>query len=149
MQLAPETPSIEIETPIMFFDTDAGGIVHNLAYLRFIETARTLFAEQLGMNLAAMAKEGEFVVLVRTEIDYKQKAAFGDSLLIRGELASVGRMRFWCAFRVHRKSDECLVAESRQMLAMIRMPSGRPIPIPAELRERYPHLTSRMSRSAG
>ena len=26
----------------MFFDTDCAAVVHNIAYLRFIETARTL-----------------------------------------------------------------------------------------------------------
>src|SRR5438876_8238108 len=32
----------------MFFDTDCGGVVSNIAYLRFIEIARTLRAEKLG-----------------------------------------------------------------------------------------------------
>ena len=39
----------------MFFDTDLGGVVHNIAYLRFIETARTRLAAQLGMELKEMA----------------------------------------------------------------------------------------------
>ena len=33
----------------MFFDTDAGGLVHNIAYLRFIETNRSLLAEKTGL----------------------------------------------------------------------------------------------------
>ena len=37
-----ETPRIQIEVQVMFFDTDCAAVVHNLAYLRFIETARTL-----------------------------------------------------------------------------------------------------------
>ena len=36
---------------VMFFDTDAAGVVHNIAYLRFIETARTLLALEYGMDL--------------------------------------------------------------------------------------------------
>ncbi|MEO6786418.1 MAG: hypothetical protein ABI318_09830 [Chthoniobacteraceae bacterium] len=43
--VAPLTPTIEIEQQVMFFDTDCAGVVHNLAYLRMIETARTLLAE--------------------------------------------------------------------------------------------------------
>ena len=38
----------------MFFDTDAGGVVHNIAYLRFIETNRSLLAEKLGWPLGEM-----------------------------------------------------------------------------------------------
>ena len=41
----------------MFFDTDCGGVVHNIAYLRFIEIARTLLAEQLGLALSEMARD--------------------------------------------------------------------------------------------
>jgi hypothetical protein len=42
------TPKLETEVQVMFFDTDAGGVVHNIAYLRFIETNRSLLAEKLG-----------------------------------------------------------------------------------------------------
>jgi len=31
----------------MFFDTDCGGVASNIAYLRFIEIARTQLAEEL------------------------------------------------------------------------------------------------------
>jgi len=48
-------PRIRTEVQVMFFDTDCGGVVHNIAYLRFIEIARTLLAEQLGLALSEMA----------------------------------------------------------------------------------------------
>ena len=50
-----ETPTVQTETQVMFFDTDCAAVVHNIAYLRFIEVARTLLAEQIGMGLRAMA----------------------------------------------------------------------------------------------
>jgi hypothetical protein len=53
----PETPSIEYPYQVMFFDTDCAGVVHNLAYLRMIETARTLLAEQLGLDMVSMGNE--------------------------------------------------------------------------------------------
>src|SRR5438552_3577396 len=37
-----EQPRIRTEVQVMFFDTDCGGVVSNIAYLRFIEIARTL-----------------------------------------------------------------------------------------------------------
>ena len=48
------TPKLETEVQVMFFDTDAGGVVHNIAYLRFIETNRSLLAEKLGWPLGEM-----------------------------------------------------------------------------------------------
>jgi len=51
-----EQARIRTEVQVMFFDTDCGGVVSNIAYLRFIEIARTLLAEKLGLPLADMAK---------------------------------------------------------------------------------------------
>jgi acyl-CoA thioesterase FadM len=67
-----ETPSLETEVRVMFFDTDAGGLVHNIAYLRFIETNRSLLAEKLGWPLGEMLEQGDCPVVVRTEIDYQR-----------------------------------------------------------------------------
>ncbi len=92
----PLTPKIRTEVQVMFFDTDCAAVVHNIAYLRFIETARTLLAEQLGMGLAEMAKTQLFPVVARTEIDYKKPARLGDKLLVDGWLESLDRTRFWC-----------------------------------------------------
>ncbi len=135
-----DTPAIQTEVQVMFFDTDCAAVVHNIAYLRFIEIARTLLAEQLGMGLRAMAATGQYPVVVRTEIDYRKPAGLGDILVIHGRLDSVERMRFWCAFTVRRKSDSLLIAESRQMLALIQMPAGKPIRLPADWPQRYAHL---------
>ena len=123
-------PSIRTEVQVMFFDTDAGAVVHNIAYLRFIEVARTLLAEQLGMRLVDMADDQRFPVVVRTEIDYRRPAKLGDKLVVDGWLDQVERVRFWCGFRITRPSDETLIAESRQMLALIQMPEGKLIRLP-------------------
>jgi len=136
----PETPTIETEVQVMFFDTDCAAVVHNIAYLRFIEIARTLLAEQLGMGLREMAASQQYPVVVRTEIDYKRPATLGDKLVIHGRLASVERMRFWCAFEVKRPADGALIAQSRQMLALIQMPGGRPMRLPADWTPRFAHL---------
>ncbi len=50
-----DAPRIRTELQVMFFDTDCGGVVHNIAYLRFVEVARTLLAEKLGLTLVKMA----------------------------------------------------------------------------------------------
>src|SRR5215470_10890538 len=100
--LKESAPRIRSEVQVMFFDTDCAAVVHNIAYLRFIEVARTLLAEQLGMGLVAMAETQVYPVVVRTEIDYRKPARLGDKLLVCGRLASVERTRFWVAFEIRR-----------------------------------------------
>ncbi|HEY2103273.1 MAG TPA: thioesterase family protein [Chthoniobacterales bacterium] len=132
----PDAPRIRTEVQVMFFDTDCAAVVHNIAYLRFVEVARTLLAEQLGLALREMAETQIYPVVVRTEIDYRSAAKLGDNLVIEGWLDQIERVRFWCAFRITRASDQTLIAECRQMLALIEMPGAKLLRLP-ETWERY------------
>jgi YbgC/YbaW family acyl-CoA thioester hydrolase len=114
----------------MFFDTDCGGVVSNIAYLRFIEIARTHLAEELGLSVVEMAKKETYPVVVRTEIDYRRAAKLGDRLVIEGWLDRAERARFWCAFRITRPQNNTLIAECRQMLALVEMPTGKLLRLP-------------------
>jgi|SRR5436190_23123956 len=109
-------PRIHTEVQVMFFDTDCGGVVSNIAYLRFIEIARTHLAEELGLALVEMAERRTYPVVVRTEIHYRRAAKLGD--------------RFWCAFRIMRPEDNVLIADCRQMLALVEMPEGKLLRLP-------------------
>jgi len=141
MSVAFEIPTIETEHPVMFFDTDCAAVVHNLAYLRFIEHARTLLAEQMGMRLAEMASTGIYPVLLNTEIQYKRTAKLGDKLVVRGRLESMERVRFWCRFEVVRPADEVVMCTCRQSLALIRMPQAKPMRLPEDWMQKYAHLS--------
>jgi acyl-CoA thioester hydrolase len=140
------TPRIQTDVQVMFFDTDCGGVVHNIAYLRFIEVARTLLAEKLGLPLAEMADTQRYPVVVRTEIDYRRAARLGDRLLVEGWLDRLERVRFWCAFRIVRPQDETLIAECRQTLAIIEMPDAKLLRLPDDW-EKYRATSTGATRS--
>ena len=135
-----EAPCLETEVRVMFFDTDAGKLVHNLAYLRFIETNRSLLAEKLGWDLGGMVEEGKCPIVVRTEIDYRRPAKLWDLLVVRGWLEKYGRSRFWCRFEVRRAGEEQLLVHARQALAVVKLPEMKVVRLPAHWDERYGHL---------
>ena len=126
----PDPPRQRTQEQVMFFDTDCAAVVHNIAYLRFIETNRTLLAEKLGLPLVQTGEEKKYPVVVRTEIDYRRAAQLGDQLVIDGWLDRVERVRFWCGFRITRAGDDALIAECRQTLAIIEMPSATLLRLP-------------------
>lgn len=133
-----QLPSYESHEEVMFFDTDIGGVVHNIAYLRMIETCRTKLAtEEMGMNLKEMADTGLFPVVVRTEIDYRFPATLGHKLTIKGRLESTERVKFWCAFEIYAEGIDRVLVTCRQALAMVQMPSGRPQRLPKEWRDKW------------
>ena len=128
-------PRVRTDVQVMFFDTDCGGVVSNIAYLRFVEIARTHLAEALGLALAEMAEKQTYPVVVHTEIDYRHAARLGDRLVIEGWLDHVDRARFWCAFRITRPQGNTLIAECRQKLALIEMPTGKLLRVPEHWKE--------------
>lgn len=133
-------PTIETREEVMFFDTDIGGVVHNIAYLRMIETARTRLAALMGMQLREMATTQIYPVVVRTEIDYRKPATLGDHLIIQGRLERLERARFWVAFEIRRMGEETLLITCRQSLALVQMPQGRPLRLPEDWAEKYESL---------
>ena len=125
-------PRIRTKVQVMFFDTDCGGVVSNIAYLRFVETARKLLAEERGLALAEMAQTQRYPVVGRTEIDYRRAAKLGDRLVIEGWLDELERAKFWCAFRIIRPKDNVLIVECRQSLALIETPAAKLLRLPRE-----------------
>jgi YbgC/YbaW family acyl-CoA thioester hydrolase len=122
---------METREEVMFFDTDCGGVVHNIAYLRMIETCRTRLAANLGMDLRTMSQTQIFPVVIRTEIDYRRPARLGDWLTIHGQLGEVSKARFWCTFKMTREVDQTLLITARQSVALVQMPQAKPVRLPA------------------
>jgi YbgC/YbaW family acyl-CoA thioester hydrolase len=137
-----ETPALDTEVRVMFFDTDAGGLVHNIAYLRFIETNRSLLAEKMGYPLGEMLGQGDCPVLVRTEIDYRRPAKLWDTLRVHGELEKFERTRFWCAFTITRPKDGQHLVTCRQMLVVVRLPDLKVKRLPDHWETDFGHLKS-------
>jgi len=128
---------ISTDIRVMYFDTDAGGVVHNIAYLRFIETARTYLAMKMGMSFDEIARTQIHPVVVRSEVDYKRPARLGDELVVRGHVTEVTGVRFWVEFEVARPADAALLVSCRQALALVQMPQGRPVRLPAGFPESF------------
>lgn len=129
----------------MFYDTDCGGVVHNLAYLRWIEECRTKLATYEGIDYAAMASEDLYTVLVRHEIDYVFPAMLADEIETRGSIAEVEKASLWFRFEVRRVRDGRLCVKARQRLALVSMPSGRPQRIPTAWKEKAAETRPRQS----
>ena len=119
---------------VMYYDTDCGGVVHNLAYLRWVEECRTKMASALGIDYALLAREGRHTVLVRHEVDYHAPAFLADQIRINGCIERMSGSSMWFRFEVRRAEDDKLCVTVVQRLALVQMPQGRPCRIPAEWR---------------
>jgi YbgC/YbaW family acyl-CoA thioester hydrolase len=139
----PATPRITVPLEVYYFDTDAGGVVHNIAYLRMIEIARSQLAGALGWSLEEMGRTGLVAVVARTEIDYLRPARLGDSLLVTGELAALEKVRFRLSFEISSaKEPEKIFVRCVQVMVPVQLPGGRPQRVPAAWHAAYPQFVS-------
>ena len=117
----------EREFAVYFFDTDAGGVAHNLTYLRWIEAVRTDLAEQLGWGMGEMvAGEHGCPVLTRTEVEYLKPAHLGDRVRVISRLGEVGKVRFLVESEV-RGAEGQLFCRAKQELVAVNLKTGKAI----------------------
>jgi acyl-CoA thioester hydrolase len=137
----PGTPRLVVPLEVYYFDTDAGGVVHNIAYLRMVEIARSQLAASLGWNLETMHRTGLVPVVARTEIDYLKPARLGDALLVSAELVRLEKIRSFFKFEITSAQPPGLTfVRCTQTMVPVQLPGGRPQRIPAAWRRAYPHL---------
>jgi acyl-CoA thioester hydrolase len=140
----PAVPRLTVPIEVYYFDTDAGGVVHNIAYLRMVEIARSQLADSLGWSLEQMNRTGLVPVVARTEIDYLRPARLGDSLAVSAELTGMEKVRFFLRFEIASAKDPAKIfIRCAQTMVPVQLPGGRPQRVPAAWREAYPHLETR------
>lgn len=127
---------VEVQEQVMFYDTDCGGVVSNIAYLRFVEKARSALFEKLGMTIEKMNDSLIFPVVARTEIDYLRPAKLGNSITIRARVTRFEKVKIHCEFdliKISQNDDpELCFAKAIQQVVLVQMPSGRPQRVPLE-----------------
>ncbi|MCX6935460.1 MAG: thioesterase family protein [Verrucomicrobia bacterium] len=130
-------PQAEREFTVYFFDTDAGGVAHNLTYLRWIEAARTDLAEALGWGIGEMVGgEHGCPVLTRTEVEYLRPARLGDRVRVISRLGEVGKVRFWVESEVVGREGE-ICCRSKQELASVDLATGKPKALREDWRKKH------------
>lgn len=125
----------EFSLPVRVYveDTDAGGIVYYVNYLKFMERARTEWFRDLGYEKPAMFREDLMFVVHSLGIDYRRPAQLDDPLRVTVQLVKAGRTFLQMAQKVFR-NDELLCA-AQVKIACVSRQGMRPAAIPADVRE--------------
>ncbi|HET8790656.1 MAG TPA: tol-pal system-associated acyl-CoA thioesterase [Modicisalibacter sp.] len=67
-------------------DTDAGGIVYYVNYLKYMERARSEWLKQLGFTQRGLLEAGIQLVVHRIECRYAKPARLDDQLMVSAEV---------------------------------------------------------------
>ena len=124
----------EFSLPIRVYieDTDAGGIVYYVNYLKYLERARTELMRTFGLERAAVADAGWNFVVSDVSLSYKEPARLDDQLHATAVISAVGGATINFHQKV-RRADAVLVAGDIQ-IACVDRGTGRPTRLDAALR---------------
>jgi acyl-CoA thioester hydrolase len=118
---------------VRFRDCDPLGHVNNAAYLTYLEQARLYYWRSRWGFGAENLSASPGVIMARAEIDYRLPARYGQTLEVRIDLAAVGRTSFTYDYEILDEQGQT-VASARTVQVMYDYATGRPVPIPADIR---------------
>ena len=136
----PAQPAIAIPLRVYIEDTDAGGIVYYVNYLKYFERARTELMRSLGFARAALPAAGGQFVVHAMQVEYLRPALLDDELVAEARIAKAGRARLDFAQRIVRGAD--VLCRGEVSVACVDPATLRPCGLPAPLRERLAHIES-------
>lgn len=120
-------------------DTDAGGIVYYVNYLKFIERSRTELLRSLGYGKAAVLDDGSLLVVRSAEVDYLMPAKLDDEIVATAVLQKVANT-YVIFHQEVRRGDDVLCRATVKVACVgqkngLMRPSALPEGIRASLRE--------------
>ncbi len=126
----------EFRLPVRVYieDTDAGGIVYYVNYLKYMERARSEWLRALGITQLELFEAGIQLVVHRLECRYAKPARLDDALEVSAEVLSHGRVRLQFAQVVSSRGEP--LCEARVDIACIDAMRLKPVPWPPALAER-------------
>ncbi|WP_079201320.1 tol-pal system-associated acyl-CoA thioesterase [Pseudomonas sp. CC6-YY-74] len=134
---------------VYFEDTDAGGIVYYVNYLKFMERARTERLRDLGFAQSTLAGEGLLFVVHSSEARYHAPARLDDELLVSAQVMELNRASLRFRQQVRRATDDALLCEGQFLVACVRADNLKPRAIPDALRAAFAGLSDAVIAKAG
>lgn len=124
---------VSVTIPVAWGEMDAFQHVNNVVYARWLETARMLYFERVGL-VRRVREEGVGPILARTVIDYRRQVTYPDRVRVDVTVSRVGGSSFTMAFRVRSEAQDAEVATGEQVIVNYDYRAGRTAPVDDALR---------------
>jgi acyl-CoA thioester hydrolase len=127
--------SFSTELRVRFSETDAQGVVHNAAYLVWLEIARIDYLARFPGGYRGLVEEhGVDVTTVEAYVRYRSGCRFDDHLRIWARTSDVRGARFRFEYAIERVGEpEGIVADGWTAHACVDAATLRPVRMPAWL----------------
>jgi tol-pal system-associated acyl-CoA thioesterase len=112
-------------------DTDAGGIVYYVNYLKYMERARTELMRAQGFDKRFIFTEDLMFVVHSVDVQYRRPARLDDELLVSAKIVENGAAQLLFEQRILRAAEE--ICSGRVRVACVEVDSLKPRRMPRHL----------------
>ncbi|MDQ9091832.1 acyl-CoA thioesterase [Pseudoalteromonas haloplanktis] len=123
--------TFKVDFKVRDYECDLQGIVNNSVYFNYLEHARHEFLHANGIDFAQLARDKINLVVMRSEMDYKQSLVPGDEFYVVVEPERISRLKFGFRQTVVRKHDEKVMLKALVIGTSVNE-QGRPF-LPAQV----------------
>ncbi|HET8705989.1 MAG TPA: tol-pal system-associated acyl-CoA thioesterase [Pseudomonadales bacterium] len=132
----------EFSIPIRVYieDTDAGGIVYYVNYLKFMERVRTEFIRHLGFQHNKLMEENLLFVVHSADVKYLSPARIDQQLVSVLQIQALGKASIVFAQQVKRADTQQILCQAIIKVACVNPTTFKPrsiSPVLAEALKRY------------
>jgi len=122
---------------IYYEDTDSGGVVYYVNYLKFMERARTEWLRSLSIEQDELIDESDVLFAVRkVAIDYKIAARFNDLLLVTTKITKVSGASIEVRQTITKDSKSTVICEADIKIVSLNATTFTPCALPEILKKK-------------
>ena len=121
------------ELRVRYSETDQMGVVYHAEYLVWCEVGRTDFIRGLGLSYAELERRGTALAVAEASIRYHAPARYDDLIRVETRLVDVRSRAITFEYLIRHAVSGDRLASARTLLVCLD-PSGKPAPLPADVR---------------
>ncbi|HSC68156.1 MAG TPA: tol-pal system-associated acyl-CoA thioesterase [Cellvibrio sp.] len=119
-------------------DTDAGGIVYYVNYLKYMERSRTEFLRSLGYDKPAILEDGLLLVVHTAQVNYRRPARLDDQLHVSTQIERLARA--YIEFKQQVLCGGRILCEGVIRIVCVNAATMKPTAIPAGMHRKLDQI---------
>ncbi len=140
-ELLREFPVV-ISLAVEWGDQDCFAHVNNTVYLKWCETARVVYLEQIEM-WQLIKTQGVGPILAAVSCNYRHVVTFPDTVQVGARVTKMGNSSFHMEHAVVSLAQNKVVADADTVVVFVEYERNRSLPVPGSLRQAMEKLEGR------